>query len=315
VVNPTTPHSDPDAIAAPDPGSSEPPPDVDSRLRQLAEEVRVRGREIDELQALDRHRPWYRQVSSIVAIGALVVSLLSAVASYQLQTSAETRAQTRERVQDRSDLRSILQRLIVLPRELQELYTAHPGAAVELSRNVIAEYALLTGQAVKIIENLDQADDDDVSASEYNALAEALSHLPGGQEEARTYFQRAADRANNLTEEITAVRWIGILENQMGSREAMRAQYERALEVTQEYPSTTDFVRAVTDTETYLQWATHEVANGSCVDAERISNDGYEVATEEGVFRADASVSARYQALLASVSACVPNAAASADGG
>ena len=179
MVNSTTPHSDPVAIATPDPGSSEPLPDVDSRLRQLAEEVRVRGREIDELQATDKHRPWYRQVSSIVAIGALVVSLLSAVASYQLQTTAETRAQTRERVQDRSDLRSILQRLIVLPREIQELYTAYPGAAAELSRNVISEYALLTGQAVKIIENLDQADDDDVSASEYNALATALSRCRG----------------------------------------------------------------------------------------------------------------------------------------
>ena len=63
---------------------------------------------------------------------------------------------------------------------------------------MIAEYALLTGQAVKIIENLDQADDDDVSASEYNALAEALSHLPGGQEEARTYFQRAAGSGKQL---------------------------------------------------------------------------------------------------------------------
>ncbi len=264
---------------------------------------------------MDRHRPWYRQVSSIVAVGALVVSLVSAVASYQLQASAETRAQTRERVQDRSDLRTILQRLIVLPRELQELYTAYPGAAVELSRNVIAEYALLTGQAVKIIENLDQADNDDVTASEYNSLAEALTHLPGGQEEARFYFQRAEDRANTLTEEITAVRWIGIIEDQMGSQEAMRAQFERALQVTHEYPSTTDFVRASTDTETYLQWATHEFVNGNCADAARISNDGYQLATQEGVFAADSGVSARYQALLESVSECVDSAATTADGG
>jgi tetratricopeptide (TPR) repeat protein len=306
VVDSTTQHTDPDARATRDPESSEALPDVESRLRQLAEEVRVRGREIDELQASDKHRPWYRQVSSIVAIGALVVSLLSAVASYQLQTSAETRAQTRERVQDRSDLRSILQRLIVLPRELQELYTAYPGSAAELSRNVVSEYALLTGQAVKIIENLDQVDDDDVSASEYNALATALSQMPGGHEEARTYFQRAADRANNLTEEITAVRSIGILENQMGAYDAMRAQYERALEVTrnEEYP-VTDFVRATTDTETYVQWASHEISNGSCVDAERILNSAHEVATEAGVFVADASVSARYEALLVSLSECV----------
>jgi tetratricopeptide (TPR) repeat protein len=306
VVDSTAQHTDPDALATRDPESSDPLPDVESRLRELAEEVRIRGREIDELQASDKHRPWYRQVSSIVAIGALIVSLLSAVASYQLQTSAETRAQTRERVQDRSDLRSILQRLIVLPRELQELYTAYPGSAAELSRNVVSEYALLTGQAVKIIENLDQVDDDDVSASEYNALATALSQMPGGHEEARTYFQRAADRANNLTEEITAVRSIGILENQMGAYDAMRAQYERALEVTrnEEYP-VTDFVRATTDTETYVQWASHEIANGSCVDAERILDSAYEIATETGVFAADASVSARYEALLVSLSDCV----------
>lgn len=306
MVDSTAQHTDPDALATRDPESSDPLPDVESRLRELAEEVRIRGREIDELQASDKHRPWYRQVSSIVAIGALIVSLLSAVASYQLQTSAETRAQTRERVQDRSDLRSILQRLIVLPRELQELYTAYPGSAAELSRNVVSEYALLTGQAVKIIENLDQVDDDDVSASEYNALATALSQMPGGHEEARTYFQRAADRANNLTEEITAVRSIGILENQMGAYDAMRAQYERALEVTrnEEYP-VTDFVRATTDTETYVQWASHEIANGSCVDAERILDSAYEIATETGVFAADASVSARYEALLVSLSDCV----------
>lgn len=289
----------------PDPGSSEPPADVDSRLRQLAEEVRIRGREIDELQAMDRHRPWYRQVSSIVAIGALVVSLFSAVASYQLQTTAETRAQTRERVQDRSDLRSILQRLILLPLEVQKLYTDYPDAAAELSRNVTSEYGLLTGQAIKIVENLRQADDDDVSASEYIALANALTHLPGAQDEARIYFGRAADRANNLTEAISAVRSIAVMNYQLGDYEAMHAQFERASEVTQDYPAT-DFVRAETDTETYLTWAAHEVAIGSCVVAEQILDRADEAATEEDIYTQNANLDARRQALLVSVPECVP---------
>ena len=112
----------------------------------------------------DKHRPWYRQVTSWVAIGALVVSLLSAVAGFQLETSAETRAQFRERQQERSDLRSILQRLIVLPIENQEIFTAYPGAAAELSKTVTSEYALLTGQAAEIIEQLRKTGNDDVSA-------------------------------------------------------------------------------------------------------------------------------------------------------
>jgi tetratricopeptide (TPR) repeat protein len=313
VVPSTTPHSDPDDTATPDPGSSDQLSAVEKQLRQLAEEVHVRGREIDEIQAMDKHRPWYRQVTSLVAIGALVVSLLSAVAGFQLQTSAETRAQSRERVQDRSDLRSILQRLIVLPIEVQELYTAYPDAAAELSRNVTSEYALLTGQAVEIIENLRKADNDDVSASEYNALATAINHLPGGHEEARIYYGRAADRANNLTEAITAVRSIAVLDYQMGAYEAMRAQFERAVEVTKEYPST-DFVRAETVTETYLTWAAHEIFSGSCVVAEQILDRAYEAATEEDVFTLNATLDARHQALLVSLSECVPSAAAAADG-
>ncbi|SBS74164.1 hypothetical protein MIPYR_50225 [uncultured Microbacterium sp.] len=248
-----------------------------------------------------------------MAIGALVVSLLSAVASYQLQTSAETRAQSRERVQDRSDLRSILQRLILLPTLTQELYTDYPEAAAELSRNVTSEYALLTGQAATIIENLRRTGADDVSASEYNALASAITHLPGGQEEARTYFGRAVKRANNLTEGITAVRSIAVLDYQMGEYESMRAQFERAVGVTQKYPAT-DYVEAETVTETYLMWAANEIVLGNCDAAQGILDRADEAATEVGVFTSNAILRARHEAVRQSLSGCVSSEAAPADG-
>lgn len=248
-----------------------------------------------------------------MAIGALVVSLLSAVASYQLQTNAETRAQSRERVQDRSDLRTILQRLIVLPTLTQELYTDYPDAAAELSRNVTSEYALLTGQAVTIIENLRRTGEDDVSASEYNALASAITHLPGGQEEARTYFGRAADRANNLTEGITAVRSIAVLDYQMGAYETMRAQFERAVGVTQKYPSTA-YVEAETVTETYLMWAANEIFLGNCDDAQVILDRADEAATKVDGFTLNAVLGARHESLRQSLSECLSSEAAPEDG-
>jgi tetratricopeptide (TPR) repeat protein len=277
---------------------------LEAQLHELAEEVNVRGREIDELQAIDKHRPWYRQVSTIVAIGALVVSLLSAAAGIQLQTAAETRAQLRDSAEDRSGLRSILQRLIVLPLETQELYTAYPEAAVELSRNVTSQYAMLTGQAVEIINQirLRQAGDDGLSASDYNALATAMTILPGGNQEARIYFDRAADRARNLTDALTAIRSMAALDFASGSYEAGRAQYERALEMTQEYPST-PFLIASTDMETYLQWGAYELSIRGCVEAERVLDAASDIATEEDVFAWDANMKTRHEELLKSLAA------------
>lgn len=303
MVQSTTPPADPDDTATHDQGSSDQLRAVDRQLRELAEEVRLRGREIDELQANDRHRPWYRQVTSLVAIGALVVSLLSAVASFQLQTSAETRAQLRERHQDRSDLRSILQRLLVLPVENQEIYTLYPAAATELSKTVTSEYALLTGQAAEIIEQLVQAGEDDVSASEYNALAVALLRLSGGQEQARTYFERAAKRADNLTDEVTAVRGIAGLDFAAGSLEDMRIQFERAVEITDDYPSTA-YLRAYTHAETYLQWAANEISSASCTHAEDVLDRADEATTGQNIFTRDSNMNSRYQGLLTSLATC-----------
>lgn len=293
-----------DVSTTPDRASADQLRALEAQLHELAEEVNVRGREIDELQAIDKHRPWYRQVSTIVAIGALVVSLLSAAAGIQLQTAAETRAQLRDSAEDRSGLRSILQRLIVLPLETQELYTAYPEAAVELSRNVTSQYAMLTGQAVEIINQirLRQAGDDGLSASDYNALATAMTILPGGNQEARIYFDRAADRARNLTDALTAIRSMAALDFASGSYEAGRAQYERALEMTQEYPST-PFLIASTDMETYLQWGAYELSIRGCVEAERVLDAASDIATEEDVFAWDANMKTRHEELLKSLAA------------
>ncbi len=310
-----TPYSGSDENATPDHEPSGQLPDVDTRLRQLADELRVRGREIDELQAADKHRPWFRQATTLVAIGALVVSLLSAVGGFQLQSNAETRAALRERAQDRSDLRSILQRLIVLPLETQELYTDYPPeTALELSRNVTSEYALLTGQAVKIIEQLGKTDNDDVSAAEYNALATAMLFTQGKQEQARAYFQSAIDRAKTLIDAVSAIRSIAQIDFQQGSYDAMREQYERALEATQSYPSTA-FDVGVTNMETYLLCATFEVSIQRCVDAKALVERALEAATEGNVFARDATMKTRYDKMETTVSGCVTNQSAPATDG
>jgi hypothetical protein len=303
VVLEMTPQSDPHDSTTPDQESSAQLAALDRQLGELADEVRVRGREIDALQASDKHRPWYRQVTSLVAIGALVVSLLSAVAGFQLQTNAETRAQSRERAQDRSDLRSILQRLIVLPVELQSIHTEYPNMAGELSKTVTSEYALLTGQAGEIIEQLRRAGKDDVSASEYNTLAIGLIRLAGGEEKARTYYERAADRADNLTDASTAARGIAGLDFAEDSFEDMRAQFELAVEVIGKYDAGA-YLRASSQTETYMQWAGFEIAGANCAHGREALQRAEEEAAQEKVFTLDPSMNARYQGLLTSLSQC-----------
>ena len=135
--------------------------------------------------------------------------------------------------------------------------------------------------------------------AEYNTLAIALLSVAGRHDQARVYYERAADRADNLTDEGTAVRGIAGLDFAMGSLEEGRAQFERAVEVTGEYPSTAYF-RGLTETETYLQWATYEISHGDCVHAERALKHAEEAASEENIFAVDGTMNARYQALLAS---------------
>jgi hypothetical protein len=129
--------------------------------------------EVDALQVhiLQLDKPWYQQAPSIVAVLALVFSLITTYLSYDRDRRLDRQA-------DRTELRSLIQRLTALPRENFELvqkYKDEPAAAVQFSGFILNENLILTNQAVDIIRRIPGL----VSASEALAVAAALVSLVG----------------------------------------------------------------------------------------------------------------------------------------
>ena len=290
-------------VAEPDHGDA-----MEQQLRQLAEELHVRGREIDELQARqeERTRPWYRQASIVVAIAALLVSLVSGGVGAILQSAAESRARraderaiAQQQQQDRSDLRTILQRLAALPRENATLYQQFGQSAAALSVNVTSETSLLVGQANTIVDRIPNL----VSAAEYNALGTATLLLPGTQRQATMHFEQAAGRADNLNDQLTAVRSLAILGFTSGSLDEGRGHFNEALQLINK-AKPLPFWDAYITTETRMQWARQELVH-DCNRARTQLNLGKAAAERQNLIAAQPqAIGGPYEELRALVATC-----------
>ena len=229
----------------------------------LDDKIEVMKREIDALQIVvtSQKKPRYKDVSTLIALMALLFSFGTTYVSYQ-RTNAQDIQNTRQ------ELRGLLQRLEALPKENLEVskrYQDDPSAMAFASSLINQENILLSRQAAELARKLPQ---NTVSATEYFAIAgafQAASNIQSAQE----FLELSIANAKTFGDEIAALRMNANLEFISGHPEAGRVTYQRALNIFAKYPGYDAYTINSTNIWTELSWATSEVAIGNATLADQ----------------------------------------------
>lgn len=222
-------------------------------LSKLENDLGSLRSEVEELKRA-KSSPWYKNVPTIVSVLALIFSFGTTLVSYQ-------RAAVQDTLGLRSDLRSLLQRLAALPKENLELatqYTNDAAASAFLSGYLNQENSLLARQAAEISRRLPP---DQVSSIEYQAIAQALL-MSYNVEASVTLFEKATKTADNLNDEVAALRGYANGLFLIGRPEDGRKEYQRALDIFSQYPGYNEYVQVTTHIWTELNWAGAEEGGG-----------------------------------------------------
>ena len=216
---------------------------------ELEKRVDVMKDEIDALQIAitGQTRPWYRDVSTLLSILALLFSFGTTYVSYR-----------RTLVQDvdttRQELRGLLQRLAALPKENVEVmikYPNDPASRYAISGYINQESSLLSRNAAELAKKLPA---NSVSAIEFYAIAVSLQSsydLNGANE----FLNLALKADPDFNTEIASLRSLANMKYIQGRPEAGRVEYQRALDIFSKYPQFDPYTRDSTNVQTELSWA------------------------------------------------------------
>ena len=185
-------------------------------------DIRAIKAEVDALQVhvMAARRPWYRQVSGLVAVIALIFSLVTTVLSFMRTAEQDVRAQQIE-------VRSLIQRLMALPKENIDLLTKYedsPEVSTVLSSSVSIENEVLLQHAVSIVEQIP----DLISPVEYFAIAESF-FAAGKYFGARRYYEKSLNVAVDREIGVGAYRSLAVLAYQAGEFEEAGRMIDGAL--------------------------------------------------------------------------------------
>ncbi len=198
--------------------------------------------------------PWYKDVSTLIAVTALAFSFGTTFVSYRRTEIQDIQA-------SRQELRGILQRLSAIPREnldAMKRYAGDPSSIAGVSQLYNQETTMLSRQASEIVRRLPKGV---VSGTEYYAIAVALQSSYN-LSAAKDYLKMAMGVANNFNDEIGAIRSSAYLDFLMGRPQDGRVLYQQALAIFSKYPDYDAFTIASTNVYTELFWGGSEAAIG-----------------------------------------------------
>jgi tetratricopeptide (TPR) repeat protein len=217
-----------------------------TRVDLLTEEVR------------SAKRPWYKDVATLISIGALVFSLGTTVV-------AGWHTQEQDTHNLRTELRGLLQRLAAMPKEAiedNEKYKNNPGALTAILRNQNQENVILSRQADELLRRLPR---DQVSATDYIAVAGALANS--------SIFDGAIADLNRalvvaspvLADELGAVRNLAMLEMTLGKTGDARTHFQQAADIfgKDPYQGYDQVTKLMANADTEILWATAEGTAGN----------------------------------------------------
>jgi tetratricopeptide (TPR) repeat protein len=210
LISRTASTGEPHLSPAPDPAPIE---TLRAELAALRAHIGRNDREIDDLQvrAAESHRPWHRNSQTLVAVFALLLSLVTATTSaYWAKTqgdAAELRLE-QERIHDaKTELRELLQAIAGLRRQALQLEVSDNAQTdIVLATSLTGELELLANQAFGVAESIP----DQVTATEYFTLAEVLGE--GGQiQQQKAILELALPKAGTPFEMISVNRLYAIV--------------------------------------------------------------------------------------------------------
>jgi len=223
---------------------------------ELEQKIDVMKREIDALQIAitGSTKPWYKSISTILSVVALLFSFGTTYVSYRRTTVQDTQSA-------RQELRGLLQRLAALPKEnidIRKKYADDPASMGFVSGFINQENALLARQAAELAKKLPV---DLVSGTEYYAIALALQNsydLAAADE----FLKYSIQAAKDFNTEIGALRSTANLQFIQGRPESGRVEYQKALSIFSKYPGYDPFTKVSTNVSTELIWASSEAGSG-----------------------------------------------------
>jgi tetratricopeptide (TPR) repeat protein len=215
-------------------------------------------KEVDALQIamLEQRTPWYKNISIILSVVALLFSFGTTFVSY-------IRTQNQDIQSQRVELRGLLQRLAALPRENVEVrkkYIGDSASIASISGFIGQESTLLSRQAAEIANRIPA---EYISATEYYAIGLALKNA-AINDSAMTFFAKAIDTSKDLNDRVSALRTRASLLFKVGQPNAGRVEYQKALNVFSEINNIyDDYTKRSTHIYTEMSWAFDESSIGS----------------------------------------------------
>lgn len=234
--------------------------ETEQQGESLNQDLLLLKREVDALQiAIHRQEaPWYKNMSTVLSIVALLFSFGTTFVSYK-------RTESQDVQNARVELRGLLQRLAFLPRENIEITKRYekndPSAVATIGGFINQENALLARQAAEIAKQLPEGY---VSATEYYSIGVALQNAYNIAA-AKDLFTKAIEVSTDLSDRVGALRMRANLLYVMGQPDSGRVDYQKALSVFSDFGQTSynDYTKRSTHIGTELGWAYSEANIGS----------------------------------------------------
>lgn len=240
-------------------------PEMENWLSPIKEELRELRRSLDQndaeidtlqLEAQKARGPWYRDISVMVSISAVLFSMLTTAFSYYI-------ARQQDIHNSKAELRGLIQGITELNREYADLISASNSTnqAYHLSA-VTAEIILLTNQADDLIEQIPSY----VTPVEYFSVADAFARN-GYPERAEELYLEAIDASRTRSDKVASLRAYAQLLILSQKHDEVRNTFAAALSTNQEFSSNYPLVVLRDDMYTHLSWANYELSQRQCAKA------------------------------------------------
>ena len=244
---------------------------IREELQELRYKLEQNDTEIDALQIESQkaQHPWYRDMSVLVSIAAVLFSLFTTALSLYNSRQQEIH-------NNKTELRGLIQRINELNREYADLLI-QPDARNQIyhSSAISAEIVLLADQAYELIENIPGR----VSPREYSAVAEAFS-LNSYPELAEDMYKKAIDAAETRMQKVDSLRNYAsfLILNQRPQE--VREMYAAAITANNEFDTAYPVAILRTDLWTHLSWAGYEFTQHECASGVEQLNKASEIARQ-----------------------------------
>ena len=210
---------------------------------------------VDELFAIvKKEAPFYKNISTLISITALLFSFGTTFVSYYKSNAQETQT-------IRSDLLNTLQRLVTIPREniaASIKYSGNVLAYSNISGNFNQENILLTKKADELIRKLPTSE---VSSTDYLTISQAMFYSRNFSA-ALVDNKMAVKLANTEDDSVGALRSLANLQFVLGRYSEGREKYQEALEIWAQYTGYDDNVKSSVNFQTEMAWANSEAYVG-----------------------------------------------------